>query len=99
MTFESSVRKPSNELPPFAFRYGFWLAAAPTDQAVSRPGFTLQTVTSFHRPGLHHYYGFICHLTPRRSGLGSLLVPLLIQSPTARNLKRCKASPVTSDSL
>ena len=30
------------------------------------PGFTLQSVTSFHRPGLHNYYGIICHLTPLR---------------------------------
>lgn len=31
-----------------------------------RRGFVLQTVTSFPRPRLLHYYGFICHLTSRR---------------------------------
>lgn len=65
--FRSWFRKPSNKFPPFALRCGFWLTTVPIDQAAGHPGFTLQTVTSFHRPGLHHYYGFICHLTPRRS--------------------------------
>jgi len=40
---------------------------------MGRPGFPLQSVTSFPRPGLLHYYGFICHLTPRRSALSLLL--------------------------
>ena len=31
--------------------------------ADSRLGFTLHTITGFHRPSLTHYYGFICHLT------------------------------------
>jgi len=33
--------------------------AGPDEQAVGRPGFILQTVASFHGPGLQHYYGFI----------------------------------------
>jgi hypothetical protein len=78
-TFKSWFRKPSNKLPPFALRCGFWLTTAPVDQATVHPGFTLQTVTSFHRPGLHHYYGFICHLTPRRSTSGC---PLCLSYPT-----------------
>ena len=37
--------------------------------ADSRLGFTLHTITGFHRPSLTHYYGFylvttLCHLTP-----------------------------------
>jgi hypothetical protein len=45
----------------------------PRGQAASRPGFLLQTVTSFLRPGLRHYYGFICHLAPLRLTLSLLL--------------------------
>ena len=77
-TFKSWFRKPSNKLPPFALRCGFWLTTNPVDQTTGHPGFTLQTVTSFHRPGLHHYYGFICHLTPRRSTSGC---PLCLPYP------------------
>jgi len=39
---------------------------APADQTAVRPGFFLQSVNSFLRPELLHYYGFICHLTPLR---------------------------------
>ncbi len=35
-------------------------------------GFTLHTITGFHRPNFTHYYGFICHLTP----LNTLSLPL-----------------------
>ncbi len=42
------------------------------------PGFTLQSVTSFQRPGFHNYYGIICHLTPLRSTLG---LPLCLSFP------------------
>src|SRR5664279_2734501 len=68
-----SFRFPSNELPPFASRQRFWLLTSPANRAAGHPSFTLQTVTSFHRPGLHHYYGFICHLAPLRSTLSLLL--------------------------
>jgi hypothetical protein len=68
-----SFRFPSNELPPFAPRQGFWRLTPPANQAAGHPGFILQTVTSFLRPGLHHYYGFICHLAPLRSTLSLLL--------------------------
>jgi hypothetical protein len=85
-------RLPSNELPPFAFRQGFWLLPAPTNLVMGRPGFTLQSVTSFHRLGLHHYYGFICHLAPLRlileSPLGSIY-PL-----TSRNDTRLPQLPL-----
>lgn len=36
----------------------------PADFAAGHSGFILHTITGFHRPELHHYYGFICHLTP-----------------------------------
>ena len=72
-----SFRLPSNELPPFALRQGFWRLTPPADQAAGRPGFLLQTVTSFLRPGLHYYYGFICHLAPLR-----LTLSLLLNLPT-----------------
>lgn len=73
-----SFRLPSNELPPFAPRQGFWRRTPPANQAAGHPGFILQTVTSFLRPGLHHYYGFICHLAPLQLTL-SLLLCLLIR--------------------
>jgi len=88
-----SFRFPSNELPPFAQRQGFWRLTPPADQAAGRPGFLLQTVTSFLRPGLRHYYGVICHLAPLRSTLSFLL-----SLPIRRLRGRYKASPVTSDS-
>ena len=74
-------RLPSNELPPFALRPGFWRLTSPANQVAGHPGFLLQTVTSFLRPGLHHYYGFICHLAPPRSTLSFLSgfpLPLLL---------------------
>lgn len=41
----------------------FWLLAFKKKiQAYTHPGFLLQTVTSFHWPGLAHYYGTIRHL-------------------------------------
>ena len=36
----------------------------PLNLANGHPNFLLHAVTRFHRLGLHHYYGFICHLTP-----------------------------------
>jgi hypothetical protein len=75
-----SFRLPSNELPPFAPRQGFWRPTRPADHAAGHPGFVLQTVTSFLWPGLRHYYGFICHLAPLRSTL-SLLLCLTIRKP------------------
>jgi hypothetical protein len=41
--------------------------------ATGHPGFTLQSVTSFHRPGFHHYYGIVCHLAPLQKALSLLL--------------------------
>ena len=89
----SLCQLPSNELPPFAPRQGFWLLTVPTNQAVGHPGFLLQTVTSFLRPGLHHYYGFICHLAPPRKTLSSLLNPPF--PLTARNDTRLPQLPRT----
>jgi len=42
----------------------FWLPLTPLHHGNGLLGFPLRTVTSFHRPRLHHYYGFICHLAP-----------------------------------
>ena len=47
--------------------------SAPDNQMSDRSGFTLRTVTSFHRPKLYHYYGIICHLTSLRLASSYLL--------------------------
>jgi len=72
-------RKPSNQLPPFATDGAFGFSTSPYEQAAGHPGFLLQTVTRFLRPGFLHYYGFICHLTPLRS-VSSLLLSFTIRS-------------------
>ena len=36
----------------------------PPNTADGQLGFTLHTITGFHRPNFTHYYGFICHLAP-----------------------------------
>lgn len=48
----------------------FSLATCPKKKnwAHTRPGFPLQSVTSFHWPGLPHYYGTIRHLAALRFG-------------------------------
>ena len=89
-----SFRLPSNELPPFAPRQGFWRLTSPADQAAGRPGFLLQTVTSFLRPRLHHYYGFICHLAPLRSTLSFLLnLPIRILQRNDTRLPQLPRAP------
>jgi hypothetical protein len=89
-------RLPSNELPPFAFQQGFWRLSAPTNQAVGHPGFILQSVTSFHRPGFHYYYGVICHLAPLRSTLSLLLdLPILFLSGTIQGFPSYLGLPVS----
>ncbi len=68
-----------------------------TNKPPSHPSFTLHTVTSFHRPGLQHYYGIICHLTSLRSALSYLLnLPIPATSLTYRNnarLPRLRRTP------
>ena len=49
---------------PLRSQWRFWLPLAPLDTTNGHLGFILHTVTSFHRPRLNHYYGFICHLAP-----------------------------------
>ena len=44
-----------------------------TNKPYGRLGFILHTVTSFHRPRLHNYYGIICHLTSLQAVLSFLL--------------------------
>ena len=58
------------------------------------PGFTLQSVTSFHGPEFHNYYGIICHLTPLRLTLG---LPLCHSFPEKKLQERYKASPVKAN--
>jgi len=65
--------KPSNKLHPFATDMAFGSRQPRTNKPSGRLGFILHTVTSFHRPRLHHYYGIICHLTSLRSALSYLL--------------------------
>ena len=65
--------KPSDKLPPFASIHGFWLIAPPVNSVTGHPGFILHSVTRLLGPGLTHYYGVICHLTPLRSVLSFLL--------------------------
>ena len=36
----------------------------PPNTADGQLGFTLHTITGFHRPNFTHYYGIICHLAP-----------------------------------
>lgn len=49
-------------------------------QAHTRPGFLLQSVTSFHWPGLTHYYGTIRHLAIPRFGFPfRLYLPYLVR--------------------
>lgn len=53
----------------FFFFFFFWLLAfQKKKQAHTHPGFLLQSVTSFHWPGLPHYYGTIRHLAALRFG-------------------------------
>jgi hypothetical protein len=59
-------------LPPFAVTVNFWVMATLSNTADGQLGFTLHTITGFHRPNFTHYYGFICHLTP----LNTLSLPL-----------------------
>ncbi|KNZ68164.1 hypothetical protein Tfer_3304 [Thermincola ferriacetica] len=66
----------------------FWLTAPHCNQVQCPPGFLLQSVTSFHGPGVFHYYGLICHPTPLRPALVS---PLVWAYPL---WGWCRASPV-----
>lgn len=53
-------------------------------------GFTLHTITGFHWPSVHHYYGIICHLT-----LTLFLNYFLIKASRKKNFWiQCQASPV-----
>ena len=51
-----------------------------TPTGKGRPSFILHTITGFHRLGLYHYYGLICHLTP--TPILSLLLNRCFQSYT-----------------
>ncbi len=68
-----------------------------TNKPPSHPGFTLHTVTSFHRPELQHYYGIICHLTSLQSALSFLLnLPIPQATSTYKNnirLPRLRRTP------
>ena len=65
------------ETSPLRNDAGFWHDLARRGQTRRHHGFVLQTVTSFHRPRLTHYYGIIRHLTPRGPVLELPLEPAL----------------------
>ena len=69
----TSFKRSSNKLHPFATNMAFGTCRLRTNRPSGRLGFILRTVTSFHRPKLHHYYGIICHLTSLRLALSCLL--------------------------
>lgn len=54
------------ETSPLRNDGGFWRSIARPNQVERHRGFLLHTVTRLLRPQLTHYYGIICHLTPRR---------------------------------
>ena|GEM_PF-6955459 len=58
----------------------FWPSDTCRNSVRHHRGFILQTVTSFHRPRLTHYYGIICHLTPLQLRLELPLVAALLAS-------------------
>ena len=69
----------------------------PVNKIQGHSGFILHTVTSFHRPEFHHYYGFICHLTLLRLTSSCLLcLPIHAATLTYRNnarLPRLRRTP------
>ena len=77
-----------SETSPLRNDTGFWRYVARHDQTRRHHGFLLQTVTSFHRPRLTHYYGIIRHLTPREPVLESPLEPTLPNTPTTNVIRR-----------
>ena len=84
-----AVRCPSSkhflETSPLRNGRRFWQSVARLDQARRRHGFVLHAVTRLLRPRLSHYYGIICHLTPRR---------LLLELPLEAALPASHASPM-----
>lgn len=91
------IKVPSNKLHPFATDMAFGSYQLPTTKKSSRSGFLLPTVTSFHRPELHNYYGIICHLTSLQSASSCLLyLPIPATTLTYRNnarLPRLRRTP------
>lgn len=64
---------------PFASPERFLFHRRTSNTTEVRPGFILETVRGFHRPGLHHYRRLICHQKPPRSVLDpSLSFPYLL---------------------
>ena len=90
-----SLKKHFLETSPLRNNRRFWQSAARLDWARRRHGFLLHTVTRLLRPRLPHYYGFICHLTPRQRLLELPLEVTYRSHPPWRIAGQCQASPVT----
>ena len=85
------------ETSPLRNSCRFWRPVVRLDKARRRRGFLLHTVTRLLRPQLPHYYGFICHLTPRQFPLEfPLEVAYRSHRPLGSVAGRCQASPVTA---
>jgi len=54
------------ETSPLRSDRRFWQSITRLNQIRRHRGFVLHAVTRLHRPRLTHYYGIICHLTPRQ---------------------------------
>ena len=75
-----------SETSPLRNDTRFWQCAIRRDQTRRHHGFVLQTVASFHRPRLAHYYGIIRHLTPHGPVLESPLEPTLPTTTSDRTM-------------
>ena len=78
------------ETSPLRNNRCFWQPVARLDWARRRHGFLLHTVTRLLRPQLPHYYGFICHLTPRQL---LLELPLEVTYRSHRLYVGCRTMP------
>ena len=67
-------RKTSICLLPFASMRAFGRSCLAATRCGVPPVFSSITVTSFHWPGVNHYYGVVCHPTPHSPILAFPLV-------------------------
>ena len=84
------LKKHFLETSPLRNDRRFWQSVAHENQASCRHGFLLHTVTRLLRPRLPHYYGIICHLTPRRP---LLELPLEASLPIPSAVADCRMMP------
>ena len=81
-------------LPPFAPWTPLLATPSPQVSACGLPGFTLRSVTRLLWPGLHHYYGFICH--PTCHALSARIASCQISLKGMPLERRYRASPVNT---